>query len=67
MHHTHGYHGAGTGLVLNPLVLASFLRTRLVLVDASRHSPSFLSVLAPDALELALTLGMRRWSTRRAW
>lgn len=54
---THGYHGSGIGLILNPLVLSSFLSTLLVLIHAGRHSPAFLSVLAPDTLELALTLG----------
>ncbi|KAF7970737.1 hypothetical protein HWV62_23130 [Athelia sp. TMB] len=53
------YRGAGTGLVLNPVVLTHFLGTLAVLVHASQHAPQWLAVLAPDALELAVTLGTR--------
>jgi telomere length regulation protein len=53
------YHGAGTGLILNALVLSHFLATLGVLVHASRNAPAWLSVVAPDALELAVTLGTR--------
>ena len=55
----HQYHGAGTGLILNALVLSHFLATLGVLVHASRNAPAWLSVVAPDALELAVTLGSR--------
>lgn len=55
----HQYHGAGTGLILNALVLSHFLATLGVLVHASRNAPAWLSVVAPDALELAVTLGTR--------
>ena len=55
----HQYHGAGTGLILNALVLSHFLATLGVLVHASRNAPAWLSVVAPDALELAVTLGIR--------
>ncbi|KAI9446831.1 hypothetical protein H4582DRAFT_1908693 [Lactarius indigo] len=53
------YHGAGTGLILNALVLSHFLATLGVLVHVSRNAPAWLSVVAPDALELAVTLGTR--------
>ena len=55
----HQYRGAGTGLILNALVLSHFLATLGVLVHASRNAPAWLSVVAPDALELAVTLGTR--------
>ncbi|KAI5120573.1 hypothetical protein M0805_002523 [Coniferiporia weirii] len=58
-HRAQVYRGTGTGLLLSPLVLSHFLKTLAVLVHAARHSPAFLAVLAPDALELALTLGTR--------
>jgi telomere length regulation protein len=60
--HIHGrskYHGAGTGLVLNPMVLSQFLRTLGVLVNAGQNAPEWLAVVAPDALELAVTIGTR--------
>ncbi|KAH9001642.1 hypothetical protein EDB92DRAFT_1827974 [Lactarius akahatsu] len=53
------YHSAGTGLILNALVLSHFLATLGVLVHASRNAPAWISVVAPDALELAVTLGTR--------
>ncbi len=55
----HQYHGAGTGLILNALVLSHFIATLGVLVHASRNAPAWLSVVAPDTLELAVTLGTR--------
>ncbi|KAI0048561.1 hypothetical protein FA95DRAFT_1034938 [Auriscalpium vulgare] len=55
----HRYRGAGTGLILNPLVLSHFLATLGVLVHAARNAPAWLAVVAPDALELAVTLGTR--------
>ena len=55
----HRYRGAGTGLVLSAPVLARMLETLAVLVYAARHAREWLAVLAPDALELALTLGTR--------
>jgi telomere length regulation protein len=51
--------GTGTGLILNPLVLTHLLGTLAVLLHAARHAPAFLHVLAPDAAELALTIGTR--------
>lgn len=62
-HRTMGYRGTGTGLILSPLVLAQFLGTLAVLIHAARHSPAFLAVLAPDSLELAVTLGTRPMSS----
>ncbi|KAI0318340.1 telomere length regulation protein-domain-containing protein [Amylostereum chailletii] len=55
----HQYHGAGTGLILNSLVLHHFLATLGVLVHAARNAPSWRALVAPDALELAVTLGTR--------
>ena len=51
------YHGAGTGLILNPVVLAHFLKTLAVIVHAAQNAPEWLAVVAPDTLELAMTLG----------
>lgn len=53
------YRGSGTGLVLNPIVLAQFISTLGVLVHAGRNAPQWLAVVAPDSLELAITLGTR--------
>lgn len=53
------YHGAGTGLILNPLVLSRFLSTLAVLVHAARNATEWLAVIGPDALELAVTLGTK--------
>ncbi|KAH7886252.1 telomere length regulation protein-domain-containing protein [Phlebopus sp. FC_14] len=54
------YRGAGTGLILNPVTLAEFLRTIAVLVHAAQNAPQWLAVIAPDALELAITVGSRQ-------
>lgn len=53
------YYGAGTGLVLNPVVLAHFLRTLAILVNASQNAPEWLAIISPDTLELAVTIGTR--------
>jgi telomere length regulation protein len=53
------YKGAGTGLILNAMVLAHFLGTLAVLVHAARNAPQWLAIVAPDALELAITLGTK--------
>lgn len=53
------YRGAGTGMVLGPAALEKFLLTLALLTHAARHAPSFLSVLAPAVLELAVTVGAR--------
>ncbi|WVW86203.1 hypothetical protein I302_108245 [Kwoniella bestiolae CBS 10118] len=60
------YKGTGTGMILSPLGLEKFLITLCVLLNAARHSPLFLGVLAPEALELALTLGIRFSSSSKA-
>ena len=53
------YRGSGTGLVLNPIVLAQFVSTLAVLAHAGRNAPQWLAIVAPDSLELAITLGTR--------
>ncbi|KAJ7489899.1 telomere length regulation protein-domain-containing protein, partial [Mycena galericulata] len=53
------YHGAGTGLILNPIILSHFLATLAILVHASKNAPEWLAVIGPDALELAVTLGTK--------
>lgn len=53
------YRGSGTGLVLNPVVLAQFISTLAVLAHAGRNAPQWLALVAPDSLELAVTLGTR--------
>ncbi|WVR07650.1 hypothetical protein IAU60_004692 [Kwoniella sp. DSM 27419] len=53
------YHGAGTGMVLSPMALEKLLMTLAVLLHAARHSPVYLSILSPEALELAVTIGSR--------
>lgn len=55
----HRYKGAGTGLILNPVVLTHFLATLAVLVHAAQNATQWLAVVAPDTLELAVTLGTR--------
>ncbi|KAJ6547365.1 telomere length regulation protein-domain-containing protein [Mycena capillaripes] len=60
------YHGAGTGLILNPLVLSHFLATLAILVHASKNAPEWLAVIGPDALELAITLGTKPVSAMEA-
>jgi telomere length regulation protein len=58
----HRYRGGGTGLVLNALVLAHLLGTLSVLMHAARNASEWITVLAPDVLELATTLGTRPMS-----
>lgn len=53
------YRSAGSGLVLNPIVLTRFIQTLAVLVNASQNAPEWLSIIAPDALELAVTVGSK--------
>jgi telomere length regulation protein len=55
----HRYRGAGTGLILNPMILQQFLGTLAVLVHASQNAPEWLAVVAPNALELAVAMGTR--------
>lgn len=53
------YRGAGTGMVLSALALEKLLTTLSLLLHAARHSSAFLSVLAPETLELGVTIGAR--------
>jgi telomere length regulation protein len=53
------YRGAGTGMILSPSAVEKFLMTLVLLLHAARHSSLYLNVLAPESLELALTLGGR--------
>lgn len=53
------YRGAGTGLILNAVVLSQLLGTFAILVHASRAAPEWLAVIVPDVLELAVTVGNR--------
>lgn len=54
------YRGAGTGLILNPLILSAFLSTMTILVHASQNAPEWLSLIVPNTLELAVTVGSRQ-------
>lgn len=62
-----GYKGAGTGMLLSPLAVEKLVTTIALLLHAARHSPSFLHVLAPEGLELALTVGARQVSRPSAF
>ncbi|KAF8333991.1 telomere length regulation protein-domain-containing protein [Cantharellus anzutake] len=53
------YRGAGTGMILDALVLRQILNTLAVLLHAARHSIAFLSLLSPETLELAVSIGTR--------
>lgn len=53
------FRGAGAGMVLSPLALEKFLMTLALLVHAARNAPAFLAVLAPEAIELGVTVGSR--------
>ncbi len=53
------YHGAGTGMILDTLVLRQVLSTLAVLLHAARHSVAFLPLLSPEALDLAVAIGTR--------
>ncbi|KAL4253851.1 TEL2 family protein [Abortiporus biennis] len=55
----HRYRSAGTGLILSALVLSQMLATLTVLIHASRNAKEWLAIIAPDTLELAVTLGTR--------
>lgn len=59
----HQYKPTGTGLVLNALILSHFMATLAVLVDAGRHAKEWLAIIAPDVLELAVTIGTRPLSS----
>ncbi|KAF5365587.1 hypothetical protein D9758_003192 [Tetrapyrgos nigripes] len=53
------YRGMGTGLILNPVVLSHLLRTLAILVHSSYTASEWSAVLAPESLELAVTIGTR--------
>lgn len=53
------YKGAGTAMVLDATMLSQLLSGTALLMHAARHSPAFLPVLAPEAIELAVNLGTR--------
>lgn len=46
----------GSAALLDPLNLVKFLQTLSVLLHAARHAPHFLAVLAPETLELVVSL-----------
>jgi telomere length regulation protein len=48
--------GAGTAPLLEPMMLSKYLQTLCVLLNAAKNSPHFLAVLAPETLELVLSL-----------
>lgn len=52
-------------MILDTMVLSHFLSTLAVLMHAARHSPAYLPILSPEALELAVTLGTRPMTARR--
>lgn len=58
--------GAGTGIILDPQLLAQFLMTLGILMHAAQNTPAFLAVLAPEALELAVSLAVSRSSAVNA-
>ncbi|WVF72963.1 hypothetical protein IAT40_007781 [Kwoniella sp. CBS 6097] len=60
------YRGAGAGMILSPMALEKYLMTLAVLLHAARHSPVFLSVLCPEVLELAITIGSRQPNRSRS-
>ncbi|WVQ84635.1 hypothetical protein IAT38_006790 [Cryptococcus sp. DSM 104549] len=53
------YRGAGAGMVLSPMSLEKLLMALALMVHAARHASVFLSVICPEALELAATIGAR--------
>ena len=57
-HRTSGSYAGGGGVdsLLEPLSVVKFFSTLSVLLHAARHSPHFLAVLAPEAIELVLAL-----------
>ena len=46
----------GADSLLDPLSLTKFFSTLSVLLHSARHSPHFLAILAPEAIELVLAL-----------
>jgi telomere length regulation protein len=47
----------GTGMILSPLAMSHFISALTIMLHAARHSPVYLAVLAPEALELAIAVG----------
>lgn len=47
---------AGSVTLLEPLLLSKFISTVTVLVESARHSPHYLAILAPEAIELVLAI-----------
>lgn len=47
---------SGTAALLDPMILSKFLGTLAVLIDAAQNSPHYLAVIAPETLELVLSL-----------
>jgi telomere length regulation protein len=56
------YRGAGAGMILSPIALERFLLTLGLLAHAARHASVFLSVVVPETLELAVTIGSKHFS-----
>lgn len=59
MRSTSAYRGAGTGMILEATLLSHFISTLAVLMHAAHHSPGYLPILVPEALEVSITLGTR--------
>ncbi|KAG8931366.1 telomere binding protein [Tulasnella sp. 417] len=57
------YRGDGSGMILSPAILSQYLLTLAILLHAGRLSPAYLNVLAPEAVELAVTMGTRSASS----
>ena len=53
------YAVGGTGTILSSLAVSQFLSTLTIMVHAARHSPLYLSVICPEALELAISVGSK--------
>jgi telomere length regulation protein len=56
------YRGAGAGMILSPMALERFLLTLGLLAHAARHASVFLSVVVPETLELAVTIGSKHFT-----
>lgn len=59
------YTSTGAGMILSALALSKLLATMSVLVHAARHSPFFLTVIAPETLRLAMTTAGRLAASKR--
>lgn len=47
----------GSGMILSPMALSHFISALTIMLHAAQHSPAFVAILAPEALELAIALG----------